>query len=298
MSATKNINAEKIQGILSGVTSVSAMTISGGSLTITGTGVVDTISATTYQNLPVDPDTYITGFTYNDNTFVIFDNSGNTYTAIINSVTGLTINGNLVVTGNTNVNSFSATTISATTYQNLPTSSSKFVTGFTYNDNTFTIFDNSGSTFDATINAMTGLTINGNLSVTGTTFSNLFSGGTYYGDGSNLSGISSTQFYYQSTTPTGTTTPGSLWYNSSNGDLLVYIDDGTSQQWVTPSGPVIFERRSDYQSPYLYCGEAPQGTSESTPIWNIDRITINLNGTTLTETATGAWTNRYSLIYT
>lgn len=57
-------------------------------------------------------------------------------------------------------------------------------------------------------------------------------------------------------------------------------------------------RKSDFQSPYLYCGEAPQGTPEGTSIWDIDRITINTDGTTLTKSATGAWTNRYSLIYT
>lgn len=67
--------------------------------------------------------TYVTGYTYNDNTFTIFDNSGNTYSATIDIVSGLTINGDLVVTGNTNVDSLTATTISATTYQNLPPSS-------------------------------------------------------------------------------------------------------------------------------------------------------------------------------
>ena len=53
-------------------------------------------------------DTFITGFTYNDsNTFVISDNSGSTFSATINNVTGLTsvgdinIIGNLVVTGGT-----------------------------------------------------------------------------------------------------------------------------------------------------------------------------------------------------
>jgi hypothetical protein len=289
---------------------VSGLTVNG-NLSVTGNTNVNglsatTISATTYQNLPATFDRFVTGFTYSPNTFTIFDNSGTTFDATIDIVSGLTVNGNLSVTGNTNVNGLSATTISATTYQNLPATFDRFVTGFTYSPNTFTIFDNSGTTFDATIDIVSGLTVNGNLSVTGISSSNIFSGntfsgGTYYGDGSNLTGISggsSTQFFYQSTAPTGTISPGSFWFNSTNGDLLVYIDDGNSQQWVTPSGPVIFERRSDFQSPYLYCGEAPQGTSESTPIWNIDRITINIDGTTLTETATGAWDNRYSLTYT
>jgi hypothetical protein len=168
-------------GSFSNVTNVLTLTnVTGGTIPITGFTSFDrAISAFTYNNA---------------NTLIIDDNSGNTYTATIDIMTGITINGDLSVTGNTNVGSLSATTISATTYQNLPVSFDRFVTGFTYNDNTFTIFDNSGSTFDATIDVMTGLTINGDLLVTGITSSSLFSGitfsgGTYYGDGSNLTGI-------------------------------------------------------------------------------------------------------------
>lgn len=56
--------------------------------------------------------------------------------------------------------------------------------------------------------------------------------------------------------------------------------------------------KSDWQSPYNYIGTAPAGTPESAPIWNITRITVNLDGSTIVETSFGAWTNRYSLIYT
>jgi len=156
----------------------------------------------TYPNFTIDVtgltdfNTFTTGFTYQDNTFTILDNSGSTYNATINSVTGLTVNGTL-----------SATTISATTYQNLPittdvfvtggtysagtsiftnntggtfnvtgfytggTDNNQYVTGFTYSSNTFTILDNSGNTFSTTIDTMTGLTVNGVLSAT--TYQNL-----------------------------------------------------------------------------------------------------------------------------
>ena len=60
-----------------------------------------------------------------------------------------------------------------------------YTTGFTYQDNTFTISDNSGNTLNATINSVTGLTVNGILSAS------TISGGTLYGDGSNLTGLSS-----------------------------------------------------------------------------------------------------------
>lgn len=74
------------------------------------------ISATTYQNLPIDPDTYTTGYTYNDNTFTIKRNNGQPdLTATINSVTGMTVNGDLTVTGNTSMKSVTATTVSAST---------------------------------------------------------------------------------------------------------------------------------------------------------------------------------------
>lgn len=44
-------------------------------------------------------DVFVTGFSYSNNTFTIKDNSGNTYSDVINTVTGLTVNGNLSVTG-------------------------------------------------------------------------------------------------------------------------------------------------------------------------------------------------------
>jgi hypothetical protein len=192
---------------------VTGLTING-DLTVTGNTNVQgltatTISATTYQGLPIDPDTYVTAFTYNNNVFTIEDNSGTTFNTTINDVTGLTINGDLTVTGNTTLQSLTATTISATTYQNLPTDvrvtggtysggtavftnntggtfnvsgfytgdtdNDRYTTGFTYNDNTFTLTDNSGNTLTATINDVTGLTVNGDFTVTGDSDTDLFS---------------------------------------------------------------------------------------------------------------------------
>jgi hypothetical protein len=132
--------------------------LSGG--TVTGDTIfqsgltANTISATTYQNLPIDPDTYVTGFSYNTNVFTINQNNGQPdLTATIDSVTGLTVNGDLTVTGNTLMNSVSATTISATTYQNLPIVSDTYWT--------------SGTTGTASIKAInsTGLDSTGDRSV-------------------------------------------------------------------------------------------------------------------------------------
>jgi hypothetical protein len=71
--ATKNINAEKIQGNLS-IDGISA----------------STISATTYQNLPID--VYVTGGTYSSGTLSLTNITGGTFT-----VTGFS--GLLVTTG-------------------------------------------------------------------------------------------------------------------------------------------------------------------------------------------------------
>jgi hypothetical protein len=97
-----------------------------------------TFSATTYLNLPIDPDTYITGFTYNDNTFTINDNSGNTFNATISTVTGITINGDLIVTGDTIVDSFSATTLNV---NGVNITGDTYVTGGTYYTGGTIIFD-------------------------------------------------------------------------------------------------------------------------------------------------------------
>ena len=218
-------------------------TFSGGTVTgptnFTNGLTANTISATTYQNLPTD--IRVTGATYSNNTFTYTNNTGGTFSTLFNTVTGLTVNGGLTITGNTSAQGLTATTISATTYQNLPTDirvtggtysagtisftnntggtfnvtglttgststvSGDFlplsggtvtggtiftsgltantvsattyqnlptdirVTGATYSNNTFTYTNNTGGTFSTIFNTVTGLTINGNLTVTGNT---------------------------------------------------------------------------------------------------------------------------------
>ena len=132
--------------------------------TMTGTLFLPSISATTYQGLPTD--IRVTGATYSNNTFTYTNNTGGTFSSLFNTVTGLTVNGVLTVTGNTSVKGLTATTISATTYQNLPTDIR--VTGATYSNNTFTYTNNTGGTFSSLFNTVTGLTVNGNLTVSGT----------------------------------------------------------------------------------------------------------------------------------
>ena len=165
---------------------LSGGTVSGATRFTSGL-TANTISATTYQNLPTDIRT--TGATYSSNTFTFRNNTGGTYNVLFNTVTGLTAN-TLSVTGNTTLNGLTASTISATTYQNLPTDI--FTTGATYSSNTFTFTNNTGGTFNVLFNTVTGLTAN-TLSVTGNTFLKDVSANTLFVSAlTQTSGITST----------------------------------------------------------------------------------------------------------
>jgi len=190
-----------------------------GSTSFTNGLTANTISATTYQNLPVTADTFVTGFTYSNNTFTISRNQGLTpLTSSINVVTGLTVNGNLTVTGTTSSN-----TISATTYQNLPTDVR--VTGGTYSNNTFTYTNNTGGTFNVLFNTVTGLTSTGTISantISATTYQNLptdirVTGSTYsnntFTSTNNTGGTYSVLF----NTVTGLTVNGNLSVTGNTG---------------------------------------------------------------------------------
>jgi hypothetical protein len=99
----------------------------------------------------------ISAFTYNNNSFTIFDVTGGTYVATVNNFTGLTVNGSF----------------SATTYLGLPPEI--VITGGTYDSNTgtATFTNNTGGTFNVT-GFLTGFT---DIYVTG---------GTYYSGSSTI----------------------------------------------------------------------------------------------------------------
>jgi len=217
----------------------------------------NTISASTYLGLPTDVfvtggtfsggdiiftnntggtfnvsgissfDTFVTGFTYNDNTFTIGQNSGSTLSATINSVTGLTSSGTI-----------QSNVVSATTYLNLP--SDIYVTGYSYFNNTFTIERSAGQpNLFATINSVTGLTsigiIESNI-ISATTIS----GGTFFGDGSNLSGLI-TGYSYSQVNNYVANIPTTITHNFNTTDVVVQIID-------TNTNELIFGSVTNYQS--------------------------------------------------
>jgi hypothetical protein len=90
---------------------------------------------------------------------------------ILTSNSGHTINGNILISGNTNVtNQINTQTISATTYLNLPVD--VFVTGGTYSNGTATFRNNTGGTFSVTGFTSGGTVNNTDVFVTGGTYSN------------------------------------------------------------------------------------------------------------------------------
>lgn len=111
MSVTKNINAEKIQGSLTADT-INIQTLGSGT-SVTNLGIDSSGNVVTGTTGGGGDNFYITGFTYNDaNTLTISQNGGlGDLTSTINTMTGLTINGNLTVTGNTVLNSITGTSM-------------------------------------------------------------------------------------------------------------------------------------------------------------------------------------------
>jgi hypothetical protein len=110
-----------------------------------GTGEIKYRDVQSIISAATSQDTYTTGLTYSNNILTLKRNDGVDLIATIDSFSGLTVNGDLVVTGNSNFNS-----ISATTYYNLPTNTDVYVSGGTYDSlSGITTFTNTtGGTFD------------------------------------------------------------------------------------------------------------------------------------------------------
>jgi hypothetical protein len=170
----------------------STLHVSGNTLISSGL-TATTISATTYNNLPVS------GLT-EGNGISVTGNSGN-FTISYTGSTG--ISGNYLpisggtVTGATNfTNGLSANTISATTYDNLPPIYQ--LTGGTYSSGTIDFKNTTG----------------------GTSFS--------------VTGLS--KYFITGSTPTGVTlVNGDRWFDTNSGIELVWITDVDGSQWIQPT---------------------------------------------------------------
>jgi len=157
---------------------------------------------------------YVTGGTYNPETNIISlensDGSVVNITGVTDTyVSGLTLNGNILeLSRNEGLPILSVDLTSIVSGD-----TNTYTTGFTYNNNRLVISQNNGiPDIEVYINEFSGLTINGNLNVI-----NSISATTYYGDGSNLTGISSSDNYVTG----GTYSNGSLILNRQNGSVTI-----------------------------------------------------------------------------
>lgn len=120
-------------------------------------------------------DTSIDSFVYSDNTFTITDSTGGTFSTVLNVVTGLTVNGDLTVNGTSKSNIFSGTTISADTIY----------------PKVIDLCENNGTLYTDTISGCSPIDILSFSIFHEGLSGNTISGGTFYGDGSNLTGLNS-----------------------------------------------------------------------------------------------------------
>ena len=171
-------------------------------------GIVEYRDASTFSGAS-GSNTFVTGTTFGSNQSLTRRNDGVDV---------------LILTGGTNVTLSNPSSNQIKIDVNIPAGMNTYVTGFTYNDNnTFTIFDNDGGSFPATINQVSGLTVNGILSAT------TISGGTFYGDGSNLTGISTDDNYVTG----GTFSTNILTLNRQNGSVTITGFTSDSNTFVT-----------------------------------------------------------------
>ncbi len=220
-----------VNGILSAAT-ISATTYYGNGQFLTGIATTNTYTtASTYNaatgvltNIRNDNSFYTAGTwnylsaaTINGNTLGLVSNGGGISNLTINAVTGGTYNNGIITLSGSGT---------LTSISGLPTTfSSVYTTGFTYNNNIFTLTNNTGGTLSATINTVTGLTVNGILSAA------TISATTYYGNGQFLTGIATTNTFTTAST-----------YNAATGILSDIRNDGityTAGTWNYLSAATI-----------------------------------------------------------
>jgi len=176
-------------------------------------------------------DTFTTGGTYDNGTALItFDkNDGTTYDVDLSSldlndtyVTGGTLT---QPTDNTNsglINLLYSQDVSPSTYS-IPYTDT-FITGFTYDDNnTFTIVENNGDSHNVTFNEVSGLTVNGDLSVTGNTYLVDISGTSLFTDYIDFN---------NALAPLPSDLEGRIYWDEDNGTLSLGMHGGQVVQQI------------------------------------------------------------------
>ena len=143
----------------------------------------------------------VSGITFSSSTLTLTNPTGGTKTVTINDyyTTGATYSNGLIYFNRNDQLSAYTVNISSLTGD-----ANTFITAVTYTSsaNTITLTDNTNSSFSVYINSVSGLTVNGSLSAT-----------TLYGDGSNLTGISTQDTFVTG----GTYSNGSAIFTNNTG---------------------------------------------------------------------------------
>lgn len=188
-------------------------------------------------------DTYVTGFTYSNNALTIKQNNGQPdRSVIINTMTGLTINGNLIVTGTTNLNGSSNYNQVVSGVNPNEIANVNFVTGYTQNIDVYVTGNTYTGATNNTNNTTFGLLYHGtplngpyiltakDTYVTGTTWTpNLLT--SKRNDGTSISTLIDTF----SALTISNLTPNRLVYTTTGGALITgtAIFDGTDMTLPT-----------------------------------------------------------------
>ena len=242
-------------------------------------------------------DVFVTGGTYSAGTITITNNTGGTF-----SITGVTFSGGSgvigdylplsggTVTGDTIFNQgLSASTISATTYLNLPITTDIFVTGGTYSNGDATFTNNTGGTFNVTgfYTGSTDIFVSGGTYSAGTiTFTNT-SGGTFDVTGlttGSTSIVSGDYLPLSGGTVSGATRfLSGLTANTISADTLTITDNiSSTNRTLYRATPLIgFSESVDYGNSKLWGVYAPSIDWELRQIYDEQStIAINYSGVT------------------
>ena len=155
----------------------------------------------------------ITGGTFDDFTKTLTLFNGNNTEIIVtgftdNYTTGATVVGNTVYFDRTDLLSAYTFTFSGASYDT-------YVTGVTFNNNQLIIGRNDGVNLNTFINNFTGLTVAGNF-ISNSISANTISATTFYGDGSNLTGLVTQDVYVTG----GTYSNGIIIFTNNTGNTF------------------------------------------------------------------------------
>jgi hypothetical protein len=216
------------QGISGDYLPLSGGTVTG-STTFTNGLTTNTISATTYQNLPLG--NYGTGLTFNSGTYDLSLDGGS---GVLDTISLGILSSDLTITGGTYNNGTGTATFTNNTGGTFNVTgflvgyTDTLVTGATYSNNTFTFTNSTGGTFNTLFNTVTGLTSTGTISsniLTATTYQNLPVNSLTAGNNINISGSSGN---FTISVTGSSVTP---YNNSGSGSTITWNVSGVSTNY-------------------------------------------------------------------